>query len=41
MTIMSYAEAACMALREAMKADPTVIALGEDLGRGGVFGQYR
>ena len=38
---MSYAEAACLALREAMSADPTVIALGEDLGRGGVFGQYR
>ncbi len=38
---MTYAEAACLALREAMLADPTVIALGEDLGRGGVFGQYR
>jgi pyruvate dehydrogenase E1 component beta subunit len=40
-TPMTYAEAACAALREAMQADPTVIALGEDLGRGGVFGQYR
>jgi acetoin:2,6-dichlorophenolindophenol oxidoreductase subunit beta len=39
--MMTYAEAACQALREAMQADPTVIALGEDLGRGGVFGQYR
>ena len=38
---MTYAEAACAALREAMQADPNVIALGEDLGRGGVFGQYR
>jgi acetoin:2,6-dichlorophenolindophenol oxidoreductase subunit beta len=38
---MTYAEAACQALREAMLADPMVIALGEDLGRGGVFGQYR
>jgi acetoin:2,6-dichlorophenolindophenol oxidoreductase subunit beta len=38
---MTYAEAACQALREAMLADPLVIALGEDLGRGGVFGQYR
>jgi len=38
---MTYAEAACAALREAMQADPSVIALGEDLGRGGVFGQYR
>ena len=40
-TKMTYAEAACAALREAMQADPNVIALGEDLGRGGVFGQYR
>lgn len=40
-TKMTYAEAACAALREAMLADPNVIALGEDLGRGGVFGQYR
>jgi acetoin:2,6-dichlorophenolindophenol oxidoreductase subunit beta len=38
---MTYAEAACQALREAMQDDPNVIALGEDLGRGGVFGQYR
>ena len=38
---MTYAEAACAALREAMQADLNVIALGEDLGRGGVFGQYR
>lgn len=38
---MTYAEAACVALREAMHADANVVALGEDLGRGGVFGQYR
>lgn len=38
---MTYAQAACLALREAMRADPSVVALGEDLGRGGVFGQYR
>ncbi len=38
---MTYAQAACLALQEAMRADPTVVALGEDLGRGGVFGQYR
>ena len=38
---MTYAEAACAALREAMQLDVNVIALGEDLGRGGVFGQYR
>lgn len=38
---LSYAEAAALALRDAMRADPAVVALGEDLGRGGVFGQYR
>ena len=38
---MTYAQAACLALAEAMRADPHIIALGEDLGRGGVFGQYR
>jgi pyruvate/2-oxoglutarate/acetoin dehydrogenase E1 component len=40
-TTLSYAQAALLALQEAMQADPTVVALGEDLGRGGVFGQYR
>ncbi len=40
-TKMTYAEAACAALRLAMQLDANVIALGEDLGRGGVFGQYR
>jgi pyruvate dehydrogenase E1 component beta subunit len=38
---MSYAQAAALALAEAMRADTRVVALGEDLGRGGVFGQYR
>ena len=38
---MTYAEAAALALRDAMRADASVVALGEDLGRGGVFGQYR
>ncbi|MDM0025585.1 alpha-ketoacid dehydrogenase subunit beta [Variovorax saccharolyticus] len=38
---LSYAQAAAVALTEAMEADPNVVALGEDLGRGGVFGQYR
>lgn len=38
---LSYAQAAALALSEAMEADPAVVALGEDLGRGGVFGQYR
>lgn len=38
---LSYAQAAALALSEAMEADRNVVALGEDLGRGGVFGQYR
>jgi pyruvate dehydrogenase E1 component beta subunit len=37
---MSYAQAACQALATAMRADPHVVALGEDIGRGGIFGQY-
>ena len=41
MSALTYAQAACLALQEEMRADPTVIAMGEDLGRGGVFGQYR
>jgi pyruvate/2-oxoglutarate/acetoin dehydrogenase E1 component len=39
--LMSYAQAACRALAEAMRADERVVALGEDVGRGGIFGQYR
>jgi pyruvate dehydrogenase E1 component beta subunit len=38
---MNYAQAACQALAEAMRADSRVVALGEDVGRGGIFGQYR
>ena len=38
---MTYAQAAALALAQTMEQDPTVVALGEDLGRGGVFGQYR
>jgi len=38
---MTYAQAACLALQEEMRADANVVALGEDLGRGGIFGQYR
>lgn len=42
MSTMTYAEAACLALRHEMEADPTVWALGEDLGpEGGSGGQYR
>jgi len=38
---MTYAAAAAAGLGKAMRSDPTVVALGEDLGRGGIFGQYR
>ena len=38
---MTYSVAAGEALAAAMRADGRVVALGEDLGRGGVFGQYR
>ena len=41
MARMSYAQAACAALEHAMTLDPRVVALGEDVGRGGIFGQYR
>jgi len=41
MALMSYAQAAATALGERMRSDARVVALGEDLGRGGVFGQYR
>ncbi|HEU0260068.1 MAG TPA: transketolase C-terminal domain-containing protein [Burkholderiales bacterium] len=40
MALMSYAQAACAALRQAMKADPTMVVVGEDVGRGGIFQQY-
>jgi len=38
---MSYAQAACAALARAMRSDPRVVALGEDVGRGGIFQQYK
>ena len=41
MALMNYSQAAAAALAEAMRADPNVVALGEDLGRGGIFAQYR
>ena len=41
MVTMSYAEAGKSALASEMRRDPMVWAVGEDLGRGGVFGQYR
>jgi pyruvate/2-oxoglutarate/acetoin dehydrogenase E1 component len=41
MARMSYLEASRLALEEEMRRDASVWAVGEDLGRGGVFGQYR
>lgn len=38
---MSYAEAAVQAVRDEMQADPRVVVVGEDVGRGGIFGQYK
>ena len=40
MVTTTYMEAGRRALAEEMRRDPAVWALGEDLGRGGVFGQY-
>jgi pyruvate dehydrogenase E1 component beta subunit len=39
--LMSYGQAACEALAQAMRADASVVAMGEDVGHGGIFGQYR
>lgn len=41
MAEITYLEAGRHALTQAMRADASVWALGEDLGRGGVFGQYK
>ena len=41
MALTTYAHAAVTALADAMRADPAVVAMGEDVGRGGIFGQYR
>ena len=38
---LTYLDAAREALAEEMRRDPLVWAVGEDLGRGGVFNQYR
>jgi acetoin:2,6-dichlorophenolindophenol oxidoreductase subunit beta len=37
---MSYAQAAVQGLRVEMQADTRVVVLGEDVGRGGIYGQY-
>lgn len=41
MATITYIEASRLALAEEMRRDPLVWAVGEDLGRGGVFGQYK
>lgn len=41
MALTTYAEAAALALAHAMEADARVVVLGEDVGRGGIFGQYK
>jgi len=40
MPVMTYADAAKLAVAQAMRADKRVWCVGEDLGRGGVFKQY-
>ena len=41
MSTLTYLDAGRLALQQEMRRDPLVWALGEDLGRGGVFGQYK
>jgi acetoin:2,6-dichlorophenolindophenol oxidoreductase subunit beta len=41
MAVMTYAQAAALAVAQEMQADPNVVVIGEDVGRGGIFGQYR
>jgi acetoin:2,6-dichlorophenolindophenol oxidoreductase subunit beta len=40
-TRMSYAEAAVLAVGNALRNDPRVVVMGEDVGRGGIFQQYK
>ncbi|MES2937721.1 MAG: transketolase C-terminal domain-containing protein [Pseudomonadota bacterium] len=37
---MTNAQAAALAVQHAMETDASVVVLGEDVGRGGIFGQY-
>ncbi|TFY96328.1 alpha-ketoacid dehydrogenase subunit beta [Ramlibacter humi] len=37
---LGCAQAAALAVQHAMEADSRVVVLGEDVGRGGIFGQY-
>jgi pyruvate dehydrogenase E1 component beta subunit len=41
MALMTYAAAAALAVAHEMEADPRVVVIGEDVGRGGIFGQYK
>lgn len=41
MALMTYAEAAALAVAHEMQADANVVVIGEDVGRGGIFGQYK
>lgn len=41
MALMTYAEAAALAVAHDMEADANVVVIGEDVGRGGIFGQYK
>ncbi|MFM2240528.1 MAG: hypothetical protein RJA69_1902 [Pseudomonadota bacterium] len=38
---MTYSQAAVAALQAEMAADSRVVVVGEDVGRGGIFGQYK
>jgi acetoin:2,6-dichlorophenolindophenol oxidoreductase subunit beta len=39
--VMTYAQAAAQSLGAAMSEDASVVVLGEDIGRGGIFAQYK
>jgi pyruvate dehydrogenase E1 component beta subunit len=41
MALITYAEASRLALREAMARERDVVVVGEDVGRGGIFHQYK
>jgi pyruvate/2-oxoglutarate/acetoin dehydrogenase E1 component len=41
MAMMTYAQAAVLAMQHEMQSDANVVVLGEDVGRGGIFGQYK
>ena len=41
LSTMSYSQAAVLAVQREMEADERVVVMGEDVGRGGIFGQYK